>query len=389
MSRTRLASLSLCVLATAAPLTASAETILALNANGRSFAPFDSATPGAITADDPTEITGLDNGVSIRAFDFRPSTGTLYGLGSDSFVYAIDVASGAASKLGDTAIAGLTGNIGFDFNSVSEQIRIVTDSGANVRFNLADNTATADDDLEYATLEGLVRDDDDIRIAGIAYTPKDGTSTTLYGIDYEFNELVAIGGTAPGLNVVRPLPFPQLSPNPLGFNFEEQIGFDISKANGTAYVSGIIEGSADFHLYTVNLQTGAATDAGKLFAEVRDIAVVAEADPVGDGGASSSGGEDGGGSSSGGVDGGSSGASSSSGASGASSSGTSGTSGASGTSGTSGASGSSGTEVGSPDDLTGGGCACATTEGERQVPWGAGALALVVGTVVARLRRRK
>ena len=84
-------------------------------------------------------ITGLPSGVSLKGIDFRPATGDLYALGSDSVVYrvnpqtAIAVAEGPAFEAVPTVLKG--DKIGFDFNPTVDKIRITSDADENFRLD--------------------------------------------------------------------------------------------------------------------------------------------------------------------------------------------------------------------------------------------------------------
>src|SRR4051794_22586644 len=55
---------------------------------------FDSAAPGTILS--TTAVSGLQVGENILGIDFRPASRQLYGLGSTSRLYMIDLTSGLA-----------------------------------------------------------------------------------------------------------------------------------------------------------------------------------------------------------------------------------------------------------------------------------------------------
>ncbi len=66
----------------------------------------------------------------------RPNSGQLYGLSSASKIYVIHPASGTARPVGAAFTPALGGrSFGFDFDPVADQIRAVSDSGQNLRFD--------------------------------------------------------------------------------------------------------------------------------------------------------------------------------------------------------------------------------------------------------------
>jgi hypothetical protein len=112
---------------------------------------FDSGAPGTILS--TTAISGLQAGENLLGIDFRPANGQLYGVGSTSRVYTIDLISGVATQVGTGPFPGsLVGtNFGVAFNSVPDRIRVVSDADQNLRLNPNDGTlAGTDGALTYA-----------------------------------------------------------------------------------------------------------------------------------------------------------------------------------------------------------------------------------------------
>lgn len=124
-------------------------------------------------------ITGIQGGERILAIDFRPATGQLYGLGSTSRLYIINVTTGAARPVGATAFTPvLTGElVGFDFNPTVDRIRVVTSAGQNLRLNPETGTVAAVDKMINGAPGAM--------LSGAAYTNNEAgaTTTTLYDID--------------------------------------------------------------------------------------------------------------------------------------------------------------------------------------------------------------
>ncbi|HVF31180.1 MAG TPA: DUF4394 domain-containing protein, partial [Pyrinomonadaceae bacterium] len=105
---------------------------------------FDSATPGTVST--IGVISGLQPGESIVGIDFRPSNGQLYGLGSTSRLYTINITNGVATQVGSAGAFTLSGtDFGFDFNPVVDRIRITSNTGQNLRINPDNGTLTATD----------------------------------------------------------------------------------------------------------------------------------------------------------------------------------------------------------------------------------------------------
>ncbi|MEJ7701366.1 MAG: DUF4394 domain-containing protein [Pyrinomonadaceae bacterium] len=86
-------------------------------------------------------ITGLAAGENILGIDFRPATGQLYALGSSSRIYIINPRTGVATAVGAAGAFTLMGtDFGFDFNPTVDRIRIVSNTGQNLRVNPNDGT---------------------------------------------------------------------------------------------------------------------------------------------------------------------------------------------------------------------------------------------------------
>ncbi len=242
---TMLAITAVCLLC---PLAMEAETAWALN--GRNLlVRFDTNTPGF--TDETKLIRGLQPGESILGIDFRPANGALYGLGSQSRLYRIDTATGMATAVGTAPFTPpLEGTeFGFDFNPTVDRIRVVSNTGQNLRLH--------PDTGVVAAVDGRLNEEGtaELRIVGAGYTNSvaGATSTVLYGIDAELRMLVTQNPPNDGkLNRV----------GMMNVDMSEVAGFDISPRTGMAFVAARVRGSAMAALYEVNLQTGATMQLG-------------------------------------------------------------------------------------------------------------------------------
>lgn len=232
-----------------------AELLAGISENGRLvlFSTDDPEDAGVI------KLEGLQSGETLLGLDTRPATGELYALGSSSRLYKIDIATRTATAVGTNSFSpALTGtSFGFDFNPVVDRIRIVSDSGQNLRVH-PDTGATAgiDGNLAYATNDvafGQIP-----AIAGAAYINNDtstNTGTVLYDIDTALNTLVIQNPPNSGTLVTV---------GALGVDASSVVGFDVAGSDGTAYAALTKEGEKRANLYTINLATGAATLVGKI-----------------------------------------------------------------------------------------------------------------------------
>jgi hypothetical protein len=222
---------------------ARAATVYGVNTSNQ-LVRFDTASPGAATV--IGQIGGLSAGETIVGIDFRPAGGQLFALSSASRLYTINLTTGIASGVGLAGSFTLSGsNFGFDFNPTVDRIRVVSNTGQNLRLNPLDGSlAAADPNLNPGTPS----------VTAAAYTNNfaGATTTTLFVIDsgndtlYQQNPanngtLVAVGA--------------------LGVNTSGVNGFDIG-SDGTAYAALTVGGVSN--LYTINLNTGAATLVGAI-----------------------------------------------------------------------------------------------------------------------------
>ena len=220
---------------------------------------FTSTAPSQVEV---VKVTGLQKKEKLLGIDRRPATGGLYALGSTSRIYLINPESGVATSVGAAPFTpALSGTrFAFDFNPVVDRIRIVSNTGQNLRADPTTGLLSATD-LTAVYAEGDAGFGITPLIAGAGYTNSVNPAplaTTLYDIDAGRDVLVTQNPPNNGtLNTV----------GTLGVNVTDVAGFDIS-ANGTAYASFQLKlkyGKAKrASLYTVNLTTGAATLVGKI-----------------------------------------------------------------------------------------------------------------------------
>ncbi len=213
---------------------------------------FDSSMPSVVI--NVAAITGLQAGENILGIDFRPANGQLFALGSSSRIYIINPRTGVATAVGAAGAFTLSGtDFGFDFNPVVDLIRIVSNTGQNLRVNPNNGTLTGTDtNLNPGTPS----------VTATAYTNDFAgtTTTTQYDIDTGTDQLFIQNPPNAGtLTLV----------GPLGVDASGVNGFDISSRGigsgvntNTAFAALTVAGASG--LYSINLQTGAATLVGNL-----------------------------------------------------------------------------------------------------------------------------
>lgn len=220
-------------------------------------------------ATDIGQVTGLNTDGSLVGIDFRPANNALYGVGNAGGIYTINTSDATATKVAQLSIALNGTSFGVDVNPAADALRIVSDTGQNLRFSFTAGTTTTDGTLTYppdtAPASG---------ITGAAYTNNDAdpnTATTLFDIDSTLDQVA----------IQSPANSGQLVPTgKLTGDTNALVGFDIYSTvrGGTttdlrALASLTVDGQA--HLYRITLFTGKASLQGIFSAQnqVIDIAI--------------------------------------------------------------------------------------------------------------------
>ena len=129
------------------------------------------STPGTFTNN--VAVTGLGSGEDIVGIDVRPATGALYALTGANKLYTVDPATGAAT-LASTLSTALSGvSFGVDFNPVPDRMRIVSNTGQNLRVDVDTGAVTTDTVLSGSGVFG----------AAYLNSFAGATATTLFDVD--------------------------------------------------------------------------------------------------------------------------------------------------------------------------------------------------------------
>lgn len=245
----------------ASAMSLQAEPIFVLTSGNRLLT-VDSATPGTVTK--TVQITGLQSGETLLGMDFRPATGQLYALGSTARIYLVDENTGVArvsstltadSTDSTAPFAGLDGTrFGVDFNPVPDRMRVVSDTDQSLRINVMTGATTTDGNLAYAA-SGDPNSGANPNVVGSAYRNafSGAVVTELYGIDSNLDVLVTQDPPNEGTLTTD---------GPLGVDTSDAVGFDMSGLTAQAYASLTTGGTTN--LYTINLDSGAATSVGPI-----------------------------------------------------------------------------------------------------------------------------
>lgn len=187
-------------------------------------------------------LTGMNAGEQVVGLDFRPANGALYAVTNQSRMLTINTASGAVTAIGTGISPALSGtNFGFDFNPTVDRIRLVSDSGQNLRLH-PDTGAIAATDLNLNPGTPSV--------SAAAYTNNfaSSTATQLFVIDTANNNLYLQNPPNNGTLVLV---------GSLGVTASAMNGFDIGGNSNQAYA--ILNVNNVQGVYKINIATGAAT----------------------------------------------------------------------------------------------------------------------------------
>ena len=210
---------------------------------------FDSATPGTVSA--PISVTGI-GAETLLDIDIRPEDGALYALSNAGNLYLINVTTGAAilsaTLVGVVLDPGAT-RFGIDFNPTVDRLRIVSNTGQNLRLTPGSSITTIDSPLNGAATGA----------ASVAYTNNDtdpATGTVLFYLgpsvpDTTFNSSNPNGGVLSAVGA-------------MGVTSSQNVGFDISGLTDIAFASLQSATGGGSSLYEINLGSGAATLIGSI-----------------------------------------------------------------------------------------------------------------------------
>jgi hypothetical protein len=223
-------------------------TILGLTADQR-LVKFNECRPGKLK-----EI-GLVSGLQghdkvIVGIDFRVQDGELYGLGDGGGIYTIDTDTAQAFNVGQLTVALQGASFGVDVNPAADALRIISDTGQNLRFPFATGVTQTDMSLNNAGTTAL-------GVTGAAYTNNDvdpNTNTTLFDIDTTLDQ-VSIQSPPNNGSLVATGKLTVDAGSMVGFDNYTQLRKGVAVGNN-AFATLVVNGTTGF--YRVNLLTGTA-----------------------------------------------------------------------------------------------------------------------------------
>jgi Domain of unknown function (DUF4394) len=249
--------------------------VVGLTTDGR-LVRFDADTPGR--ARGIGRVKGLAGDRSLVGVDYRVQDGQLYGVGDAGGVYTLSTSDAAATKVSQLTVALSGASFGVDFNPAANRLRVVSDTGQNLRHNLDDATATtpplAGATVADATLTVPPATTPAMGIGAAAYTNNDldpNTGTTLFDLDTAADQVAAQSPANAGLLAATGKLLVDAGPA-AGFDIYSRTSGGTTQGNqGFATVSVL----GRYSLYKVSLLTGATSRIGSFrpAAQVVDIAI--------------------------------------------------------------------------------------------------------------------
>jgi Domain of unknown function (DUF4394) len=198
-------------------------------------------------------LHGLEPGDKLVGIDFRVARGVLYALSSRGRLYTLDTRTGRLAPVANGPLVVLQGErFGVDFNPVADRVRVVSDSGQNLRLHPDTGALAATDPPLHGA--GAAP-----RVAGAAYTYNKNNDklTTNYAIDLAAGALLVQGSIEGVQPVVSPNTGTLAVVGALGTGALDDASFDIADIGNTALAALRQDGRTRLHL--LDLATGRAT----------------------------------------------------------------------------------------------------------------------------------
>lgn len=211
------------------------------------------------------KVRGLKGGEHLIGIDYRVQDGRLYGVGTSGGIYRIGLTGHPRADQVSQLTVPLTGNsFGVDFNPAANRLRVISDTGQNLRHNLDDpmgapaaGTTATDTPLTFPGPPPVAA----AGVAAAAYTNNDlsgDTATSLFDLDTTADQVVVQSPANAGL----------LAPTgKLGVDTGAGAGFDIysqlsrgATVRNTGFATLSVSGRQAF--YRIDLLTGDAQSAG-------------------------------------------------------------------------------------------------------------------------------
>lgn len=220
-------------------------------------------------------VSGLMSGDILIGIDFRVQDSKLYGVSKTGGVYLIDTSNASAKKVSQLTVALEGTSFGVDFNPPADRLRVVSDTGQNLRHNVnPGGTTLVDDPLDYppATPVNAIGPNA-LGVTGSGYTNNDlnaATATTLYALDTAMDQVALQSPPNDGTLAAT---------GKLGIDAAPSVGFDIYSTvrDGVTVnvqaLASLLTANGATNLYSINLPTGKATSRGSFSTQNKVIGI--------------------------------------------------------------------------------------------------------------------
>lgn len=244
------------------------ETVFAVTADHQLIR-FNAGQPRKILERKP--VTGLAAGERLLGIDYRVAKGVLFALASSGRLYTLDTDKAMLKPVASapSAVLPAGAQFGFDFNPAADRIRVVSDSGQNLRLhpdtgaavdgNAAADGVQADTTLAYRAGDVNAGQAAQLLAAGYTYNKTDEKLTTNYAIDGRLGLLVMQGSREGSVPAVSPNTGQLGTVGTLGLGPVTEAAFDIADVSNAALAAVRTAAMPRTRLHLVDLQTGRAT----------------------------------------------------------------------------------------------------------------------------------
>ncbi|MEV6956079.1 DUF4394 domain-containing protein [Streptomyces sp. NPDC051183] len=204
------------------------------------------------------KVSGLSGDTKLVGIDFRVQNEKLYGVGNRGGIYTLNTMNAQATKVSQLTVALAGTTFGVDFNPAANRLRVISNTGQNLRHNIDDPAAPLTTTVDGTLTNPTTPPSTAMGVTGAAYTNNDlntATATTLFDLDT----------MADRISLQSPANAGTLAPTgSLGVSADLDAGFDIyfNAAAGTNYGFAAIGTAGSYRLYSVDLLTGKATNKG-------------------------------------------------------------------------------------------------------------------------------
>jgi hypothetical protein len=210
------------------------------------------------------DVSGVD---SLLGFDLRPSNNTLVGVTPDMRIVSIDLATGAATEMSkmDTPLPVADQPVIVDFNPMADKLRFMTGT-TNHRVDVDSGAVTVDGSLDWKA--GDMHVGEMPAIAAAAYINSYGKPEKTAMFDIDSTIVAVIQQVSPNDGTLAAIGKLGLADPKDGYAFDIQTTADMEN------MAWLVNGNM---LYSVDLATGAATEAGMIDGVdgmIRDITIL-------------------------------------------------------------------------------------------------------------------